>query len=209
LLTAVKVVVALSMSWAIIALLVQVLSARAGGRIDYSARSGNPVRGLVYNFTVAMMPAHKETVSRHPVKFAIGVVMHIGVILVLLGVALLLAWPAGGDRLLSFVRPLVALSLVAGIYLVVRRVLSPNLRAMSAPDDYVAILASCGLLGLASLLPASTHNQTVLLIYAGLLFLYFPLGKLRHAVFFFVARGDYGRRLGHRGVYPPAAAGTE
>jgi hypothetical protein len=42
------------------------------------------------------------------------------------------------------------------------------------------------------------------LIYAGVLFLYFPLGKLRHAVFFFVARADYGRRLGYRGVYPPA-----
>ena len=32
-----------------------------------------------------------------------------------------------------------------------------------------------------------------------------PAGKLRHAVFFFLARVDLGRRLGWRGVYPPAA----
>ena len=47
------------------------------------------------------------------------------------------------------------------------------------------------------------------MIYTGLLLVYLPLGKLRHAVFFFVARGDYGRRLGFRGVYPPAATRAE
>jgi hypothetical protein len=36
-----------------------------------------------------MLPAHKETVRRHPVKFAIGVVRHLGVILVLLSEVLL------------------------------------------------------------------------------------------------------------------------
>ncbi|MBU0618371.1 MAG: hypothetical protein KKI02_11685 [Planctomycetes bacterium] len=204
-----KVFAALSILWAIIALVIQVIAARGGGRRDYSRRSGSSVRGVVYNFTVAMMPAHKEAVRRHPVKFTIGVVMHLGVILVLLGVVLLLAWPTAGYRVITFVRPLVALSLLAGIYLFVRRVFSKNLRAMSAPDDYFAILATCGLLALASLYPADAQNQVVLLIYAGLLLVYLPLGKLRHAVFFFVARGDYGRRLGYRGVYPPPAAGTE
>jgi hypothetical protein len=209
LLTPVKIFAALSILWALIALVVQVIAARGGGRKDYARRAGNPAGGVTYNFTIAMLPAHKETVRRHPVKFAIGVVMHLGVILVLLGVVLLLAWPDVGYRLMALIRPLAALALAAGAYLFVRRMFSKNLRVMSAPDDYIAILATCGLLALASFYPVDAESQVVHLVYAGVLFIYLPLGKLRHAVFFFVARGDYGRRLGRRGVYPPAAAGTE
>jgi hypothetical protein len=208
-LTPVRIFAALSILWALIALVVQVVAARGGGRRDYARPAGKPSGGVAYNFTIAMLPAHKETVRRHPVKFAIGVVMHLGAILVLLGVVLLLAWPDGRYRVMALIRPLAVLALAAGVYLFIRRVFSKNLRVMSAPDDYVAILVTCGLLALASFYPADAERQVLHLVYAGLLFVYLPLGKLRHAVFFFVARGDYGRRLGHRGVYPPAAAGTE
>jgi hypothetical protein len=201
-----KLVVMLSALWAAIALTMQVLRARAGGRRDHSRRAGSPARGLVYNFTVAMTPAHKEAVSRHPVKFTLGVFMHAGVVVSLLSVGLLVVGSEGGYRLLAFTRPLTGLALLAGLYLLVQRMFSPTLRAMSAPDDYLSIMASCGLLALTSIGP---DNETALLLYTALLLIYLPLGKLRHVVFFFVARADYGRRLGHRGVYPPAATGTE
>ena len=204
-----KLLVALCALWATSALTLQVLRARAGGRREHSRRAGSPARGLVYNFTVAMTPAHKEAVSRHPVKFGLGVLMHAGVGVSLLCVGLLVVWPDGGYRLLALARPLAGLALLAGLYLLVQRMLSPTLRAMSAPDDYLAILASCGLLALASLRPIGPGDETWLLLYATLVLIYLPLGKLRHAVFFFVARADFGRRLGYRGVYPPAAAGME
>jgi hypothetical protein len=172
-----KLLVMLGALWAAVALTVQVLRAHGGGRRDHSRRAGSPARGLLYNFTVAMTPAHKEAVSRHPVKFALGVLMHAGGAVSLLGVGLL-----------------------------VQRMFSPTLRAMSAPDDYLAIVASCGLLALVSIGPG---HETALMLYTSLLLIYLPLGKLRHVVFFFVARADYGRRLGHRGVYPPAATGAE
>lgn len=208
-LIAVKIFVALSILWAIIALAAQVVVARGGGRRDYSKRSGSPGKGLVYNFTVAMLPAHKETVRRHPVKFAVGVVMHVGVILSMAGLVLLLVWPTTGHRVMALIHPLVALALLAGIYLFARRVGSASLRAMSAPEDYTAILATCGFLALASLYAVDARNQLPFLACAGLLFVYLPLGKLRHAVFFFVARADLGQRLGYRGVYPPSARGKE
>jgi hypothetical protein len=209
LLPAVRFFVASSILWAAVVSVIQVLLAWGGGRKDYSERSGSTVRGMAYNFTIAMLPGHKESVSRHPAKFVVGVVMHVGVVLAVLGVVLLLAWPAAGFWTLAVVRPLVALSLAAGLYLLGRRFWSRNLRAMSSPEDYVAALATCGLLALASVCPVNARNQLALLIYAGLLFVYLPLGKLRHAVFFFVARADYGRRLGYRRVYPPSEAGTE
>ena len=203
--TPVKVFVALSIVWAAVALIAQVVAARGGGRRDFSQRAGNSARGLLYIFTGAMTPTHKESIRLHPIKSAIGMVMHVGAVWVLIAVALLLVWPDAGLKLLALGRPAALAALAAGIYLFVRRAGSPNLRAMNTPDDYLAMFATCGLVGLAGVTPPSPEHLTPLLIYSGLLFIYLPLGKLRHAVFFFIARGDYGRRLGYRGVYPPTA----
>ncbi|HSG82574.1 MAG TPA: hypothetical protein VLC48_10005 [Gemmatimonadota bacterium] len=205
--TAVKIFLGLSALWAAIALAYQVGAARGGGRTDYGARAGSSLRGILFNFTRGMSPAHKESVSQHPFKFAVGVVMHLGVIFALLAVLMLLVAPAVGEAALGIGWPLLALSLVSGLYLFVRRPLSADLKAMSAPDDYLAILVSCGLLAVSLLYALDRVSPAAFLIYAAVLFLYLPLGKLRHAVFFFVARSDLGRRLGYRGVYPPAAAG--
>ena len=195
--------------WAVAALVVQVASAWGGGRKDYSRRSGSPGRGLLYSFTAAMTPAHKETIRLHPVKFGIGLMMHVGVVLVLIASVVAMLGPEGGWVLLRWLRPVSAIALLAGLYLLVRRARSPVLRAISVPDDYLAVAASCGLLAAACLPLGTDGYQAVFLAYVGLLLGYLPLGKLRHAVFFFIARGDYGRRLGYRGVYPPAPVRSE
>jgi len=209
LLTLLKTGLTLSILWAVLALAVQVARARAGGQRDYSRRAGDPVRGMVYSFTAAMLPAHKETIRHHPLETSVGVVMHVGVLLCILGICLLIAWPAGGHRLLLAMRPVVVAAFLAGLALFVRRSASRTLRAISAPDDFLANLATCALLAFAFLSPVNAQCEAALLSYTILFFLYVPLGKLRHAVFFFAARADYGRRLGYRGVYPPARAEAE
>jgi hypothetical protein len=206
---AVRVAFAASVTWAVLALAAQVLRARGGGRRSFSHRAGSGLRGVAYNFTYAMLPANKESVRNHPVKFAIGVVLHLGVILCLAGTLVLALSPGAGTRLLALLRIPALLALAAGLFLFLRRFRDPDLRAMSAPDDYVAALVSCGLLALVAFPVFGASQGTVLLVYATALFLYLPLGKLRHAVFFFVARTDLGRRLGARGVYPPAPSTVE
>ena len=209
LLIAAKIAAAVSLGWAVIALAFQVWAARGGGRTEYSVRAGSPLGGLIYNFTTAMLPAHKESVRRHPGKFAVGLAMHSGLLLALAGVILLLVAPAAGYRVLELIRWPLLVSLIAGFYLFVRRLFDADLEAMSAPDDFLAILSTCAFLALVVFLPASETGRTILFSYTAMLFLYLPLGKLRHIVFFFIARGDFGRRLGYRGVYPPARATME
>lgn len=195
-----RIAAALALLWAVLALLYQVVLARGGGRTDYSARAGDSARGVLYAFTTAMLPSHKESVRHHPGKFAVGLLLHLGVLAALLEVVLLVAgvavgWPWG---------VLALLALPAGIYLAVRRRVSPVLRAMNAPDDYVAIVAVCALLVLAALSAFGVVSPAVLLGYAVPFLIYLPLGKLRHVIFFFVARADLGRRLGYRGTLPLA-----
>ena len=197
-------VVAIAALWCLAALTAQVWAARGGGRRDFSRPQGNPARGVLYNFTYAMLPWNKETARLHPGKLAVGVLLHVGVFWALTGVALLVLAADAGRNALAWGRPVLAAGLLAGTNQLLRRAASPELRAMSAPDDYLAAAATCGLLAVALGAALGPTGETVLLWYTGALLAYLPLGKLRHAVFFFVARADYGRRLGYRGVYPPA-----
>lgn len=177
-----------------------------GARLpDFSQPAGSPRRGLGYAFTGAMAPRHKETIRLHPIEFGIGLLLHAGVGVALLGVLLLLAGSGLGMTWLRALRPVLGLALLGGLALVVRRFASRKLRAISQLDDYVAILATCGLLALAGTVSATRSGG--LLFYTGGLLLYVPLGKLRHVLFCPVARGDVGLRLGYRGVYPPPEPG--
>lgn len=195
------------MAWAAAALAIQVLMHRGAGRREFSRPAGRPLAGLLYNFTVAMLPGHKETARLHPAEFGAGVVLHLGVFAALAEVLLLLAAAEPAPAVQLVLRSLAGLGALAALLLVVRRALLPVLRALSTPDDYVAVLATCGWLVLAAF-PA-LGSGAALPAYTALLLGYLPLGKLRHAVFFFVARADYGWRLGHRGVYPPARTQAE
>ncbi|MFG0251706.1 MAG: hypothetical protein ACF8NJ_02395 [Phycisphaerales bacterium JB038] len=204
-----RVILGVCFVWAALALAYQVYRAWGGGRRDFSRQQGRPGKGVVYNFTHAMLPANKESVRHHPGKFAIGMGLHVGALAALLN-ALVLAINADlGVMLLAVVNWLALLGLVMAVALFVRRPLDPNLRAMSSPDDYLAIAATCGLLAVTAIAPHYQAGLVVMLLYASAVFVYMPLGKLRHAVFFFAARANYGRRLGYRGVYPPAPMATE
>lgn len=203
-----KILVLLSTLWAVIALTVQVVLAWGGGRHEYARRAGHPLHGAAYNFTAAMLPAHKESVSHHPVVSIAGMLMHAGSILALAGILLLIVWPQTAAWVLRLVCPLLWLSLLAALFLLLRRAFSSDLRAISAPDDYLACLATCGLLAFGALFGIANQQAPFLVYTAGLL-IYLPLGKLRHAIFFFFARGDFGRRLGYRGTYPPVRDGRE
>ncbi len=198
----------LGLAWAGAALAWQLARAWGGGRREYGRSAGSAWQGLIYNFTAAMSPAHKETASRHAGEFALGVVLHLGVVAVAGAALLWLVWTRGGEAAFAVVRPIAGLALLAGLILQIRRALSGTLRAMSTPDDYVANAATCLLLAAAALF-AGTRGHVIFVLGAVLVLLYLPLGKLRHSIFFYAARADLGRRLGRRGVYPPRRMGEE
>ena len=159
-----------------------------------------------YNFSAAMTPAHKETIRHHPFKFAVGVVLHVGVGVAWLEVLILLLWPQNPLGLSLAAASVSALSLPAGLYLLARRAVSKNLRAMSCPDDYLSALVTCGLVAAAALYGFGIIAASPFLIVAAVTFFYLPLGKLRHVLFCPVSRVDLGRRLGYRGTYPAPRA---
>jgi hypothetical protein len=197
-----RIIVASSVVWASALLLWRLAAAWGGGRKDYSARAGSPARGVLYNFTTAMAPAHKEAARLHPFKFTVGLVMHAGVALAVVKVFIILVRPETPPLAPVPIGWFLALATAAALFLFVRRFFSPNLRPISSLDDYFAAFATALFLGTASLHEFGVMSAGVfLLIGAGAIF-YIPLGKLRHVLFCPVARFDLGRRLGYRGTFP-------
>ncbi|MBP6875306.1 MAG: hypothetical protein KBD56_04490 [Candidatus Eisenbacteria bacterium] len=206
----VRILCLLAFLWTLASLAYQWRAGRARRRRDYSLPRGSASRGRVWFLTAGMLPSHKESVRLHPVSFALGLLMHIGLFGALAVLLLLIIHPLSGRVLAQVLLPLLAGGLSAGMILFVRRILSRTLRSMSSFDDYLAILATCGLLAATARLgldPARSRLAVQALAYGIFLFAYLPLGKLRHALFFFVARADQGARLGYRGVLPPARRG--
>lgn len=170
---------------------------------DLSAPSGNPAAGIVYSFTTGMNPAKKESAFLHLPTYSAGILFHISTFVALAWLILSLsgwqpiAWPAW---------PLALFFLAggaAGAGILVKRMADNKLRMLSTPDDYLSnILVTLFqvLSGLAILLPALLPAY---LLVSGLLLLYMPLGKLKHAVYFFAARYQLGHFYGWRNVWPP------
>lgn len=204
-----RITAAAGMVWAAALLVAQLLLAWGGGRREYSARAGSPFRGVWYNFGAAMTPAHKEAIRNHPFKFAVGLVMHVGVGISILEVLFLLVKPAAAPWAPVPVGGFLALAAAAALYLFVRRFFSPNLRAMSAFDDYFASFVTLALLAVAAGYEFGLVSGGAFLLGAAAAAFYVPLGKLRHVLLCPVSRLNLGWRLGYRGTYPAARAREE
>ena len=149
-----------------------------------------------------MLPSHKETIRNHPIKFLIGIAMHMGAFFSIARVFVLYFFPDMVFILPNILALALSVSVLCGIYLFLRRVFSANMRSMSSFDDYLAILMTTIFTAMTSLFVISVISASTFYISASVLFFYIPIGKLRHVLFFFLARMNYGSRMGYRGVYP-------
>lgn len=182
-----------------------VLTARtvAAGHRPYLAEPAGSARaGVVHAFLRGMLPWEKESVSGHLPTFAAGLLYHAGVFLSLVYLFLLVfRFPVSllFERVLA---ALLVLSLIAGIGLLVKRAALAKMRMISAPDDYIANLIVDIFLATALVATLTDGWERVFLAAAVVLFVYMPLGKIRHCVFFFYTRAVFGVFFGRRGVFP-------
>ncbi len=196
-----RLLVLASLLWTGISLFTQLISAWGGGRKTSAVRSGDPWRGVVYNFTSTMLPSRKETASHNPGNFVAGVIMHVGACLSILQIVLVSLLNHHFSIPILFPAILLA-GMTASAYLLLHRIRKTDLAAISVPDDYIASVMTLLLMCVAFLNEINSISHSQLTAFAILFFIYFPLGKLRHSVFFFAARYDLGKRLGYRGTYP-------
>jgi hypothetical protein len=170
-----------------------------GRREYFSTPRGYAGHGILYAFGRGMLD--KESVTEHRPTMLAGLLYHLGVFAGL-GYVLWLALPVHLSPPLWAVRAAVLAGLVAGLSLLAKRSAKTSLRRLSCPDDFFANLFVDLFLALALLRTWSPAFESVVLGASVLLFIYIPLGKIRHCFFFFFTRLVFGRHFGRRGALP-------
>ncbi len=176
---------------------------RLGKPADFAPPAGEPAGAIIYSMTGAMSPAKKESAYLHMPTYTAGIIYHMGTFLAILLFFLILLNIIPTGLIGAVISAVLILSALCGAGILVKRMIKPGLRGLSNPDDYISNI-------LVTLFQAATVTilwmpATIPLYFvsSSLLLLYFPVGKLKHAIYFFAARYHLGVFYGSRGVWPP------
>ena len=176
---------------------------RKGRPDDLSQRRGTIGPAVRYAFTGAMSPVKKESAYLHLPTYTAGIVFHLGTFLSLALFPFLLSGMSAGGDAGKVIAGLLLISGLSGLGIFIKRASLPRLRHLSNPDDYISnLLVSFAHLATAGMLVYEPMAPAYFLLFS-LLFLYLPVGKLRHTVYFFAARYHLGFFYGWRGIWPP------
>lgn len=200
----------------LISLGVMLLIAASKLRKDLSEPKNTSTAGIIYAFTTGMLPKAKESASKHMLSYIAGITFHIGIfsaflfsaIAYLLMKGILCGMPSWWHFPIAI---LITIGIISGIGLLIKRFVNQRLKSISAFDDYFSnIIANIFLLLLlVALIHPTETTLNGMYIFEAFLFLYIPLGKLRHCAYFFATRVMFGYFYGHRGVLPGNRKSTE
>jgi len=174
-----------------------------GNPPEYARRTGHISKAVRYSFTGAMSPKVKESAYLHMPTYMAGIIYHIGTFLaiILFFFALAGIWLEG---ILMYIAIAILLpSCLCGVGILIKRMGKQELRSLSNPDDYISNILVTVFQFFTILAMLETSFVPVYFIIAAILLFYFPLGKLKHAVYFFAARYHLGYFYGWRDVWPP------
>lgn len=168
---------------------------------DFSEPTGNIGSAVRYSFTGGMSPKKKESAYLHLPTYTAGIFYHLGTFLSVALFICFLFTMSFGATVTLILSSFLIVSGLCGIGIFVKRIIKKELRSLSNPDDYISNLLVTGF-QFATLAFLNFETPVYYLIVSALL-LYLPLGKLRHAIYFFAARYHLGFFYGRRGVWPP------
>lgn len=172
------------------------------GSSDYSRPAGKIGSGLLYAFTASMSPLKKESAYLHLPTYSAGILYHIGTFLGILLLFIHLLDIGIGRSFNLLLSGLLLISAACGMGILLKRVSKPAMRLLSTPDDYASNLLVTGFQLLSFMALHLPGVKPCLFIYGALLFIYIPISKLKHTIYFFTSRFFLGLVFGRRGVWP-------
>lgn len=174
---------------------------RLGKPKDFSERIGNVGSAVVYSFTGGMSPKKKESAYLHLPTYSAGIIYHTGTFLSLgLFSYFLFDWNFNNKVLLGL-SIILLISTLCGAGILIKRIVKRELRSLSNPDDYISNILVTAFQFITSY--SLISFTPVYYIFVSALFLYIPVGKLKHVIYFFAARYHLGFFYGNRAVWPP------
>ena len=169
---------------------------------DHAVAKGKIGPAVSYSFTKGMSPMKKETAYLHLPTYIAGILFHIGTFLGLFWL-ILIFFDLEINRWITYISAAyLAISAIAGISILIKRLASKKMRGLSNPDDYISNLLVCSFQALIALCIFDKSLVPFLLVLAAFLFVYIPISKLKHTIYFFTSRFHLGVFYGRRGTWP-------
>ena len=189
-------------AWAVEAIYILRQAAAGLCAPDYTIAKGTVGPAVFYSLTGALAPWKKESAKRNLISYGVGITFHTGIFTSFLWLAVRLARVNMPGLMIKGAGIFLAVTTLCGLVLLFKRLSNEVMRKLSYSDDYFSNIMVTILLALAAGDMWNQELESVLFVYAGLVFLYMPLGKLRHAIYFCLTRIYLGLFYGRRGVWP-------
>lgn len=174
-----------------------------GRKSVYASPQGDWKKGIIYAFGKGMLPWEKESTKKHLPTYLAGFIYHFGIFAALFYTLHLIIPFQISKLLLSLLRVFMASGLLCGSGLLIKRSLLTNMRKISCPDDYVSNILVDLFILTALIETFFPLIRPFFYVECIIMFLYIPMGKIRHCFFFFYSRLLFGYFFGRRGVFPP------
>ena len=170
--------------------------------VDNSPVKGNIAHGITYAFTAGMMPWAKESTRIHMLAYLRGIGFHLGIFAAIGVVILSPFWGLFPSLLSDLLFLLLMLGAVLGAAGGIMRIAEHNLRGLSLPDDHFAVWLTTLFITVAGLALVNKAFLIPMYLVSAITFIYIPLGKIRHCLYFFFSRLFFGKFFGRRAVFP-------
>ena len=174
---------------------------------DYSFKRGNLKSAISYSFVGAMNPLKKESAYLHLPTYTAGILYHIGTFISIIIFFLFLLDVSFTYSFRWVLICILIISSVSGLGIFLIRSFLRKLRTLSNPDDYISNILVTAFQIFTLLVFINGAFIPYYFICVGILFLYLPLGKLKHLLYFFAARYHLGFFCGWRGIWPEKRRG--
>jgi len=169
---------------------------------DNSPIKGSLPHGIQYAFTTGMMPWAKESTQIHMIAYLRGIGFHIGIFAAIGAVIISPFWGYLPSLLSSTLFWALTIGAILGAAGGIMRIAEHNLRGLSLPDDHFAVWLTTLFIAAAGLAVLNEAFMIPMYVVSAITFVYVPLGKIRHCLYFFFSRIFFGKFFGRRAVFP-------
>jgi nitrate reductase gamma subunit len=171
-----------------------------GGQADQQTPTG---RAVAASYASILSPLAMESTRRHWRRWVVFAAYHVGIFVAISATFTIPFTPGLMTKPVRWAAAVsIALGLLAGFLKIYWRLVLPELRSISRPDDFfgLTILQVWFAVAIPAVLFGRPGWLTVYFVMTALLLVYVPVSKISHYIYWFFSRYLFGRRYGRRGV---------
>jgi hypothetical protein len=188
-----------------------ILKFNAGKERQKTTSSGHTDarKGAYYSLFNIFMPWSMASYRQHPLFYLQFGIFHTGVAVSIAMSVILPYFPGliASPYIALGMRALFGAAFLVGLGRLIRRTVSPYMRAISTPDDYFSLGLLVVWFAFAFMAAPNHPEQTEFwllgyFLLTAFFLIYVPFSKISHYIFYPFTRWYLGKTLGHRGVFP-------